>query len=256
MTQAGEWTGREMMAVAASQLVADDDVALVGLGVPQIAALLAKHTHAPGATLLFEIGVFEAEPRVPAMGVADPRIWEGSTAFGSMLDVLGYMLHGGRVSLGLLGALQVDSGGNVNSTQVLDEDGGPRRFLGSGGANDIASVAGRNVIVMAHQPRKFREAVDFVTSPGRRVGARTRGELGLRGAGTVAVVTDRAVLDVTEDGVVLHSVHPGEDPDAVVADTPMTVAVGSAGVAETVSPTAAELRLIRDELDPHRWYTG
>lgn len=257
MTAPSAWTGGEMLAVAASLIVREDDVALVGLGLPQVAALLAKHTHAPGVALLFEMGVFEPEPREPAMGVADPRIWRGASGFGSMLDVLGYMLHGGRVSLGMLGTLQVDPGGNINSTAVVGEDGRNRRFLGSGGANDIASTAGRTVVVMAHQPRKFREVVvDFVTSPGRSVRGRTRTDLGLPGSGTTAVVTDRAVLEIGETGAVLTSVHPGEDPETVRAETPMPLRVPSGGPAETPAPTREQLRLIRTDLDPHGWYTA
>lgn len=245
-----------MLAIAASRLVRDDDVALVGLGLPQVAALLAKHTHAPDVALLFEMGVFEPEPREPAMGVADPRIWRGASGFGSMLDVLGYMLHGGRVTLGMLGTLQVDPGGNINSTAVIAEDGDSRRFLGSGGANDIASTAGRTVVVMQHQPRKFRGVVDFVTSPGRFVRDRTRADLGLPGSGTTAVVTDRAVIEIDEEGAVLAGVHPGEDPDAVRKDTPMPLRLPPEGPMETSAPTKEQLRLIRTDLDPHGWYTA
>lgn len=249
------WSRGEMMAVAASRLVHDEDVALVGLGIPQIAALLAKHTHAPEATLLLEIGVIEPEPREPAMGVADPRIWAGTSSYTSMLDVLGALLHGGRVTLGLLGTLQVDSGGNVNSTEVAADDGTRRRFLGSGGANDIASCAERTVMVMQHQSRKFHDTVDFVTSPGRVVRGRARSELGLSGGGPAAIVTDRGVIEVTDSGLVLASVHPGDDPDSVVADTPIPLGIPDGGPAETPAPTAEQLDLIRNDLDPHRWYT-
>jgi len=157
------------MAVAAAREIAADDVVLVGLGLPQIAALLAKHTHAPDVALLLEMGVVEPHPSGPSMGVADPRMWEGTQAFTGMIDVLGALLHGGKVSLGILGALQVDEAGSVNSTFVVNEDGSKRRFRGSGGANDIASLAGRVMVVMRHDARKFRERLDFLTSPGGRV---------------------------------------------------------------------------------------
>jgi glutaconate CoA-transferase subunit B len=245
-----------MLAVAASGFVHDDDVALIGLGLPQVATVLAKRTHAPGATLLLEIGVFEPAPVESAMGIADPRLWHGCTAFGGMLEVLGGMLHGGRVTIGLLGALQVDRWGSINSTVVTTDTGQRRRFNGSGGANDIASLAGRVVVVMQHHPRKFAKTLEFLTSPGRRVQGRERREFGLPGAGTVAIVTDRAVIEVTADGPVLARVHPGEDPDAVRANTPIPLGEASRGVAETPAPTRAQLALIRQELDPHRWFTA
>ncbi len=245
-----------MLAVAAASLVRDGDVAVVGLGLPQVAAVLAKRTHAPDATLLLEIVVFEPVPNESAMGIADPRLWVGSTAFGSMLDVLGAMLHGGRVTLGLLGALEVDADGSLNSTAVPTPGGGVRRFNGSGGANDIASCADRVLVVMQHHPRKFVENLHFLTSPGHRVRGRPRHDVGLHGHGTAAVVTDRAIIDIGEAGAVLTSVHPGQDPAAVIADTPIPLIEPAAGAAETAAPTDTELSLIRQELDPHGWYTA
>lgn len=253
-TNAG-WSRREMLAVAAAGLVGDDDVVVVGLGLPQVAALLAKRTHAPGATLLLEIGVFEPAPRESAMGIADPRMWHGAAAHGGMMDVLGAMLHRGRVTLGLLGALQIDPAGCINTTKVTTEDGTERRFNGSGGGNDIASLAGRVLVIAQHNPRKFRQAVEFVTSPGRTVNGRHRAQLGLPGQGTVAVVTDRAIIDITDTGAVLRSVHPGEQPAAVAADTPMELRLPTVGVSTTPAPTTGQLALIRDELDPQGWYT-
>jgi glutaconate CoA-transferase, subunit B len=249
-----DWTPGEMMAVAASHLITNDDVVVVGIGLPQIAALLAKHTHALGATLALEIGVFEVSSTTPSLGIADPRMWEGAGAFGGIIDVLGYLLHGGRVTLGILGALQVDVVGSINSSQVVNEEGMLRRFAGSGGANDVASLAGRVMVVMRHDARKFKQRVDFLTDPGRFVEGRPRAEVGLPGSGTTAIVTDRAVIDVLEGGLALRSVHLGEDADAVVADTPVPLQLG--GAHDTPAPTREELQLIRHELDPDRWYTS
>ncbi len=248
------WTPQEMMAVAASRHVADEDVLLVGLGLPQIAALLAKRTHAPGATLLLELGVVQPTPTQSAMGIADPRMWAGAQAYGGMLEVLGYLLHGGRVTLGILGALQVDAGGSINSSLIVGEDGTARRFNGSGGSNDIASLAGRVMIVMRHERRKFKQRLDFLTSPGRTVEGSKRADVGLPGTGTAVIVTDRAVIEVGEGGLTLASVHRGEDPLGVVGDTPVPLALN--GAVETPTPTAEELRLVREELDPQGWYTS
>ena len=248
------WTPGEMMAVAASHEISDDDVVVVGLGLPQVAALLAKRRHAPAATLALEIGVFGASSTTPSMGIADPRLWEGARAFGGIIDVLGYLLHGGRVTLGILGALQVDVAGSINSSLVVLEDGTIRRFRGSGGANDLASLAGRVMVVMRHDARKFKQRVDFLTNPGRLVDGRPRAEAGLPGLGTTVIVTDRAVIDVLEDGLVLRSVHAGEEASTVVADTP--VPLEASGAHETPAPTEVELQLIRHELDLHGWYTA
>ena len=250
------WTPGEMLAVAAAGQIRDGDVAVVGIGLPQVAALLAQRTHAPTVELLLELGVFDPHPSGPSMGIADPRMWEGASVFGGVLDVLGAMLHGGRVTLGILSAVQVDPEGSINTTQVHLEDGSIRRINGSGGGNDIASLAGRTLIVLKHEPRRFRACLDFLTSPGRAVGGRRRAELGLVGEGTVAVVSDRAVLEVTDEGTWLRSVHPGEDPREVLDATPYPVRTPPGGPEVTRAPTEEDLGLIRTDLDPLRWYTG
>jgi glutaconate CoA-transferase subunit B len=249
-----DWTPREMMAVAAAHEIADDDVIIVGLGLPQVAALLAKATRAPTATLLLELGVLEPAPTKPSMGIADPRMWDGTRAFGGMIDVLGRLLHSGRVTLGILGALEVDSSGAINSSMVTLDDGTRRRFNGSGGGNDIASLAGRVLVVMRHDSRKFKRRVEFLTSPGRILDGRRRADVGLRGSGTATIVTDRAVIDVGDAGLVLRSLHPGQQLQALLAATPVPLEVN--GVVETERPSEDELWLIRQQLDPERWYTA
>jgi len=249
------WSGGEMLAVAAAHLVRDEDAVLVGLGLPQVAVALARRTHAPNARLLLELGVFDPRPAGEAMGIADPRMWTGSRAYGGMLDVLGYMLQGGRISLGVLGALQVDRYGSINSSLVIEADGRRRRFRGSGGGNDVASSAGRVLVVVRHESRKFKAAVDFVTSPGRRVAGSTRAAVGLGTVGTTAVVTDRALIEITDDGAVLAAVHPGEDVDRVIEDTPMPLLLPNGEPTVSPSPSVEELELIRGSLDPLGWYT-
>ncbi len=245
-----------MLVVAAASLIQSEDVALVGLGLPQLAAQLAQRTHAPKMRMLLELGVFTPRPSGPSAGIADPRMWAGAGAFGGVLDTLGAMLHGGRITLGLLGALQVDGDGSINTTLVRDEGGRERRFNGSGGGNDVASLSQRVLVVMRHDRRKFAATLDFLTSPGQRVAGRRRGELGLSGSGTVAVVTDRAILEISPEGPVLASVHPGEDLDDVVACTPITLAMPPGGPSETPAPTTGQRNILREELDPDRWYTG
>lgn len=251
-----QWTAGEMLAVAAASRIRDGDVAVVGLGPPQVAALLARRTHAPTLRILLEIGVFDARPTGPSMGIADPRMWEGASVFGGVLDVLGSMLQGGRVSLGILSAVQVDPFGSINTTQVDLENGTVRRINGSGGGNDIASLSGRILVVLRHEPRRFRACLDFLTSPGRRVGSQPRAELGLPGYGTAAVVSDRAIIEIDDEGALLRSVHPGESVEEVLADTPFPLRTPKQGPEVTKEPTMAELDLIRSEIDPLQWYTS
>ena len=70
-----------------------------------------------------------------------------------------------RRSSGCLGAAQVDSVGNLNSTDI---PGGPF-LVGSGGANDVASRAAACVVVVLARPERLVERAGYMTSPGRNV---------------------------------------------------------------------------------------
>ena len=75
MTADPEYTPFELMAVAGARELNDGEVVGVGLGLPMIATFLAKHTHAPNITILFELGVIDPEPIHTGVGLADPRVW-------------------------------------------------------------------------------------------------------------------------------------------------------------------------------------
>jgi acyl CoA:acetate/3-ketoacid CoA transferase beta subunit len=85
---------------------------------------------------------------------------------------------------------------------------------------------------------------------------RPRADYGLSGGGTAAVITDRAILRITDAGAVLASIHPGQTPEDVLARTPMPLIVPDSGPDETAAPTAVQQRLLRTELDPKGWYLG
>jgi hypothetical protein len=54
---------------------------------------------------------------------------------------------------------------------------------------------------------------------------------------------------------VLASVHPGEQPESVRADTPFALLEPSTGTLESAAPTTEQLEIVRADLDPQRWYT-
>lgn len=148
-----------------SRLLTDGQLAFVGIGVPSLAAMLAKRTTAPGLRLIYESGVIGANPTEPPLSTGSPSVARGADMIGSMLDVFA-MLQAGRIDVGLLSAAQVDRRGNLNAT-VIGDYGAPKlRLPGSGGAHDIAALASSLVIMMPHEPRRFVERVDFITSPG------------------------------------------------------------------------------------------
>ncbi|MBN1661476.1 MAG: hypothetical protein JXA93_23995, partial [Anaerolineae bacterium] len=70
-----EYTPFELMAVAGARELKDGEIVAVGLGLPVVASFLAKRTHAPNLTMLFELGVVDPEPVHQGVGLADPRVW-------------------------------------------------------------------------------------------------------------------------------------------------------------------------------------
>ncbi len=251
-----EFTQRELMAAAAAMELADGEVVVAGIGLPQVSTVLAVMTHAPGITQVMEIGVVNAKPIHPSVGIADPRSWLEATYFGSFIDVLGTILHRGLVDVGFLSGLEVDQYGNLNTTMVRTSKG-DRHINGSGGGNDIASLAKRTIIIMGHEKRKLSERVSFVTTPGYLTGGRAREDVGLRGGGPWRVITDKAVLgfDDATKKMKLISVHPGVSLDDVIANTGFPLSIPEK-IETTPPPTQEQLRWIREVIDPDHLYTG
>jgi acyl CoA:acetate/3-ketoacid CoA transferase beta subunit len=244
------------MAVAGARELRDGETVVVGLGLPQVATVLARRTHAPSLTSLLEIGVVNTNPVDTPVGLADSRIFHGATCWSGFLDVLGMNLHRGIVDVGFLGALELDQHGNINTTLLKDEAGGVRYFNGSAGGNDVASLAKRVMIIMRHEKRKLPLAVAHVTSPGFR-GGQSRAALALRGGGPHRVITDMAVLGFhpeTREAMLL-SLHPGIRMDQVIENTGFPLRLPER-ILETPLPTPEELRLLREEIDPRRVYLG
>lgn len=219
----------DQMLVTAARLLADGEVCVAGCGAARRAARLARAVHAPRLTVLGDDGTVDGLPAATA-GVTDTTYW----------------LQGGRVDVGLLAADQVDAFGNVNTTVLGEYDEPTTRLAGTGAAAEIAAGAGRVVVLLPHRLTAFVERVDFVTAPGALAGPLDRAQLGLRGVGTVAVVTDLGILrpDPATAELVLTEVHPGVSVDRVRAETgwPLEVA-DEVGVTEPA--TAEEVAALR-----------
>jgi glutaconate CoA-transferase, subunit B len=248
-------TPSELMAAAAARELRDGEVTFVGIGLPNLACNLARALHAPGLTLIYESGAVGAAPDRLPVSIGDPSLVTGSLMVCSMADVFQLFLQGGRIDVGFLGGAQIDRWGNINTT-VVGRYARPKvRLPGSGGAAAIAIHARRVLVVSRLHPRAFPAEVDFVTSPGQRCRGRARRELGMPGAGPVKVVTDKAVLEADPDTgeLVLAGLYPGVTVEEVRAGVgwPLRVA---ATLDRVAAPTGAELRLLREVLDPGRLY--
>jgi glutaconate CoA-transferase subunit B len=248
----------ELMICCASRLLEDGRTVAVGTGLPCAAAMLAQRLHAPNLVILFESG--GVAPQLPTMpiSVGDSRAFYRAAMATSMADVMEFAQRG-MIDYTFLGGAQIDAHGNLNSTVIGRDYARPRvRLPGSGGANDLASLCWRILVVTDHDPRRFVEKVDFVTTPGYLTGAGAREAAGLPpGAGPYRVVTDLAVLGYEETNrrMAVLSLHPGVALDQVRANTGFELGVIEP-LAMTPAPTAEELRLLREKVDPFRYLIG
>jgi glutaconate CoA-transferase, subunit B len=224
------YTPDEMMAVEAARRLDDGTVCFVGIGLPSLAANLARATHAPDCVLIYESGTIGAKPQELPLSIGDGELAETADAVVSVPEMFAYWLQGERIDVGFLGAAQIDRHGNLNSTVIGDYDRPIVRLPGGGGAPEIATSV-RDVFVMLRQTRRtFVERLDFKTSVGDRVRV---------------VVTDLGILEPGEDGeLTLTRVHPGVEPQQAVEATGWDLRVAE-DVAETEPPTEAELAALR-----------
>jgi glutaconate CoA-transferase subunit B len=245
---------KELMVVNAARLLRDNDVVFVGVGIPNLACNLARRTHAPNLQMIYEAGVYGAQPSRLPLSIGDPSLVSGSASVCSMYDVFTLYLQRGNVDVGFLGGAQIDRYGNINATVIGDYQHPKVRLPGSGGSMEIAAWANRCYIITPHQIRRFPEKVDFHTSIGFLDGGDARKQTGVRGGGPEAVVTNLGVLRPNEDGeLILAALHPGVTFEEAQANTGWPLKQAE-DCPVTEPPNAEELRILREELDPQRIY--
>jgi glutaconate CoA-transferase, subunit B len=247
----------ELMICCAARELEDGRTVAVGTGLPCAAAMLAQRTHAPNLVIMFEAG--GVAPQLPTMpiSVGDSRTFYRGLMAASMAEVM-QLAQRGMVDFTFLGGAQIDAYGNLNSTVVGDWAKPKVRLPGSGGANDLASLCWRTMVVTQHDPRRFVETIDFVTTPGYLTGPGAREAAGLpRGTGPYRVITDLAVLGYHPETkrMQLLSLHPGVTAGRVQQATGFALEPADADRV-TPAPTDEELRLLREEVDPFRYLLG
>jgi len=223
------YTADEMMAVEAARRLADGTVCFVGIGLPSLAANLARRTHAPGCVLIYESGTIGAKPTELPLSIGDGELAETADSVVPVPEMFAYWLQGGRIDVGFLGAAQIDRFGRLNSTVIGDYDHPRVRLPGGGGAPEIA-LGVRDVFVMLRQsPRTFVEQLDFVTSLGDRVRV---------------VVTDLGMLEPRDGELTLTRLHPGVTVEEAQEATGWDLRVAD-DLGESEPPTDAELAVLR-----------
>ncbi len=254
-----EYTARELMVAAAAREIGDGEVAFVGMRLPLLAFQVAVSTHAPDAMAVYESGIIRDDPADGFLHtMCDLPNQNRAVATTGMLDIMS-RLQRGDVDVGFLGGAEIDRYGNLNTTRVQAGDR-EIRLPGSGGACDIACMAGRTVILLPHEPRRFVERVHYVTSPGHGEGGDWREREGVPGGGPSALVTSKATFGFDAAGeLYLRTTHPGVNQASVLGDFPWDVRtapeVDGSEVGTTDPPSAEVLELIR-EFDPEGFWTA
>ena len=243
---AQDFSADEMMTVAAARLIDNGTVCFVGIGLPSAAANLARATHAPDAVLIYESGTIGAKPDVLPLSIGDNELAETADFVVSTAEVFRYWLQGGRITVGFLGAAQLDRFGNINTTVIGDYERPKVRLPGAGGAPEITALAGEVFVIMRQSVRGFVERVEFVTSAGHLSGGDWRERAGLPGRGPTRVITDLGILEPDPESreLTLACVHPGVAVDDARAATGWPLAIAD-GLAVTPAPTEGELAALR-----------
>jgi glutaconate CoA-transferase subunit B len=243
---ADTFTSNEMMTIAAARALRNEDVCFVGIGMPSAAANLARLTHAPGITLIYESGTIATKPDVLPLSIGDSELCETALTTVSVPEMFRYWLQGGRMTVGFLGGAQIDKFANLNTTVVGPYDKPKVRLPGGGGAPEIATSCGEIFIIMAQGKRSFVGKLDFITSLGHGEGGGHRARLGLTTKGPTKLVTDLCVFepDPTTKEMTVVSIHPGVTREKIQDNTGWAVRF-AAKVGETLPPTAHELETLR-----------
>jgi glutaconate CoA-transferase subunit B len=236
-----------MMMVAAARQLTSSDVCFVGIGAPSAACNLARLTHAPGITLIYESGTIEAKPHLLPMSIGDPELCETALTTVSVPEMFAYWLQGGRITVGFLAAAQLDRFANINTTVIGSYDRPTVRLPGGGGAPEIARHCGQVFIIAQHDSRTFVPRVDFVTSFGYGEGGDHRQRLGFATAGPTLIVTDLCLMrpDPKTRELTVTAIHPGVRREQIMERTGWPVRF-AASVDGTPPPGAAELSVLRE----------
>ena len=241
------YSASEVMTIVAARALRNGDICFVGIGMPSAACNLARLTHAPDITLIYESGTIGTRPHVLPLSIGDGELCDTALTTVSVPEMFRYWLQGGRITIGFLGAAQLDKFGNINTTVIGDYARPKTRLPGGGGAPEIATSSRQVYITMKQSLRGMVEKIDFYTSFGHGDGGDHRQRLGIDTAGPTLLITDLAVWKPhpkTKEFTVV-SLHPGVSREDVQKNCGWRVAFADR-LETTPPPTALELTTLRD----------
>lgn len=257
------YSTEELMISAIARELQDDELGFVGLGtaaraftlavgIPIAAARLAQMRHAPGFSIYWGNLLTPALDSIPEALLQDAYTHWPAAA--SPQDV-GYkidMVTRGRFDVSFESAPQVDQYGNLNITEIGGSQPPKTRLVGCLAQTEHLAFIKRPIIVTDLTPRAFVPKVDFITSVGYLDGGDSRAKLGLPGPGPALCVTNKAIFDFHPQSkrMRLRSIHPGESLQNVLASMSFEPVV-EGEPPFTTAPTAEEVQMIREKIDPH-----
>jgi glutaconate CoA-transferase, subunit B len=256
MNASTDYTAQEIIVVAGAKVLEDRKIVFVGTGLPMVASLLAKLTHAPGLMPVFEAGAVGPPLRhgLP-LSVGDSKTFTGAS-FVKGLNAAFELTQRGFADVGFIGGAEVDMYGNLNSTMIGDFPDGyqkPKvRLPGSGGASDMAASCERTILIVPHDRKKFNEKLNYITSPGHLDGSpNARYNAGMQGKGPYRLISTKGIFDFEEKTKRMRILHtfPGETIESIQAATGFELLVAP-NVTEFPAPTVEEVRMIREDIDP------
>ena len=255
---AAKYNPLELLVCVGSRILEDNSTVEVGTGVPMAATLLAQKLYAPNIIAMFEAGgVAPIMPGLP-ISVGDSRTCYKALMASTMNDVM-ETCQRGMVDYTFLGGAQIDMYGNLNSTMIGDNYQEPKvRLPGSGGANDLGSLCWKTIVITPMDNRRFVERLDYLTTPGYLNGKGARERAGLpAGSGPYKVITNLAILGYDEETcrMRVESLHPGVSLEEVKDNCGFELLVFGE-LDNTPPPTAEELRVLREEVDPDGYIIG
>jgi acyl CoA:acetate/3-ketoacid CoA transferase beta subunit len=240
-----DYTVDELISVCIARQLTDGEVVAQGIATPLVAAgyLLAKRTHAPNLMFASAIGQGLCQEGAPIGLARVEALWLDR----SLINI-GFARAVSEVlprlrPLEFFRPAQVDPWGNFNNIALGSDYRRPRLRLPGTGGPDVTTYEDRVCLyVPRHSRVTFVAQVDFVAGLGHSP-ARTRG------AGPRYLVTDLGQFDFDGGRMRLTSLHPGVRLEHVRVKTGFDLPVAP-GCGETPPPTADEVRLLREEIDP------
>ncbi len=240
------YTSSEMMVITASRFLKNDAVVFIGIGLPSLAANLARRLHAPDISMIYESGTLDTKPDRPPLSIGDDELSRKALSIVSVPEMFCYWLQGGKIDIGFLGAAQIDRFANINTTVIGNYSHPMVRLPGAGGACEISGFCTHTLIMLRQTPRNFVKTLDFLTSVGFGKGSDSRSGLGFTGEGPQAVITDLGILEPSPDTkeLIMTYLYPGVSIEKVRESTGWPLKIAEP-INITSVPNKEELMVLR-----------